>query len=48
MVTIDFHLEVMNSGTKIQEKILMEDPALGEQYQEYMRRVPYRVIPFVW
>ena len=32
----------------MQEKMLMEDPVLGKQYQAYMRRVPYRVIPYVW
>ena len=48
VIAIDLSLEDLNSGTKMQEKMLMEDPVLGKQYQAYMRRVPYRVIPYVW
>ncbi|THV06919.1 hypothetical protein K435DRAFT_710640 [Dendrothele bispora CBS 962.96] len=32
----------------IEEKLIEDDPALGPQYQEYKRKVPYRLIPFVW
>jgi len=32
----------------LQERVLEEDPELGPQYRVYKRRVPWRLIPYVW
>ncbi|KAG1872334.1 hypothetical protein DFJ58DRAFT_696427 [Suillus subalutaceus] len=32
----------------IEEDLIMQDPAIAAEYRAYMRRVPSRVIPFLW
>jgi len=32
----------------IEERVMEEDPELGPQYSAYKRRVPWRLIPYVW
>jgi len=32
----------------IEERVMEEDPELGPQYRVYKRRVPWRLIPYVW
>ena len=32
----------------IQEKVIVEDPELGNEYKFYKVKVPYRIIPHVW
>ena len=31
-----------------QERTMLEDPKLGDQYKLYKRKVPYKLIPYVW
>ncbi|GAA94208.1 uncharacterized protein L969DRAFT_374092 [Mixia osmundae IAM 14324] len=32
----------------IEEQILLDDPDLGEQYRYYQKRVPYKLIPYIY
>ena len=31
-----------------QERTMVEDPKLGNQYKRYKIKVPYRIIPYIW
>jgi len=31
-----------------QERTMVEDPVLGDQYKRYRIKVPYRLIPYIW
>ena len=31
-----------------QERTIVEDPVLGDQYKRYKIKVPYRLIPYIW
>jgi len=43
-------ITVVSSLVKIpiEERVMEEDPELGPQYRAYKRRVPWRLIPYVW
>ena len=32
----------------IQEKIIVGDPELGNEYKLYKIKVPHRIIPYIW
>jgi len=32
----------------IQEKVIVEDPELGNEYKFFKVKVPYRIIPYIW
>lgn len=44
----NIHVGVTNSGMILQERTIMEDPVLGNEYKLYKCRVPYRIIPYIW
>ncbi|KIK64295.1 hypothetical protein GYMLUDRAFT_258848 [Collybiopsis luxurians FD-317 M1] len=32
----------------IEERLIESDPAMGQAYVEYKKKVPYRLIPYIW
>ncbi len=32
----------------VEEALLEDEDVLGAKYTEYKKRVPYRVVPFIW
>ena len=39
---------LMYESPVFQERTILEDPKLGDQYKLYKIKVPYRMIPYVW
>ena len=40
--------KLTNSRKRFQERTIIEDPELGNEYKLYKLKVPYRIIPYVW
>ena len=49
MVVIKVHAEAVNSRMNtLQERTIVDDPEIGDQYERYKAKVPYRIIPYIW
>jgi len=52
VIVINIHTEVTSSSVvderAFQERTIVEDPELGNEYKLYKIKVPYRIIPYIW
>ena len=38
----------LTDGRMFQERMIVEDPELGNEYKIYKLKVPYKIIPYIW